>query len=147
MKEWIRPRTRASLSPRTAPEPFKGPHIKPMPKRKARELAKGYTSEVDTVTERDWQEQLQEFNDANIYQTWSYAEVSWGVKNTSHLVLKKDGSIVALAQVRVLKLPFVNIGIAYVRWGPMWRARPKPMKMYSVRRSVRSVTSSHANAA
>jgi lipid II:glycine glycyltransferase (peptidoglycan interpeptide bridge formation enzyme) len=92
-----------------------------MAKRKERELAPNFTSEVDTVTERDWQEQLQEFDDANIYQTWSYAEVSWGLDNTSHLVLKQDGRTVALAQVRVLKIPFVNIGIAYVRWGPIWR--------------------------
>jgi lipid II:glycine glycyltransferase (peptidoglycan interpeptide bridge formation enzyme) len=92
-----------------------------MAKRKERELAPHFTSEVDSVTERDWQERLQEFEDANIYQTWSYGEVSWGLGNTSHLVLKKEGRIVALAQVRVLKLPFFNIGIAYVRWGPIWR--------------------------
>jgi hypothetical protein len=73
-----------------------------MPKRKVRELSPGYTSEIDTVTERDWYERLLEFEDANIYQTWSYAEVSWGLDNTSHLVLKKDGRTVALAQVRVL---------------------------------------------
>jgi lipid II:glycine glycyltransferase (peptidoglycan interpeptide bridge formation enzyme) len=92
-----------------------------MTKRKERELAPHFTSEVDTVTERDWQERLQEFDDANIYQTWPYAEVSWGPGNTSHLVLKKEGRTVALAQVRVLKIPFVNIGIAYARWGPIWR--------------------------
>src|SRR5580704_2036171 len=92
-----------------------------MAKRKQRELALHFTSEVDTVTERDWHECLQEFDDANIYQTWSYAEVSWGLGNTSHLVLRKNGRIVALTQVRILKVPFVNIGIAYVRWGPVFR--------------------------
>jgi lipid II:glycine glycyltransferase (peptidoglycan interpeptide bridge formation enzyme) len=92
-----------------------------MPKRSLRELAPGYTSEINAVTEQYWQERLQEFSDANIYQTWSYAEVSWGLRNTSHLVLKKNDRAVALAQVRVVKLPVVNIGIAYVRWGPIWR--------------------------
>jgi lipid II:glycine glycyltransferase (peptidoglycan interpeptide bridge formation enzyme) len=92
-----------------------------MPKEIMRPLAPGYTAEVDAVTEPDWYERLQKFEDANIYQTWSYAEVSWGLDNTSHLVLKKDGQTVALAQARILKIPFVNIGIAYVRWGPMWR--------------------------
>src|ERR1022692_3007685 len=92
-----------------------------MPKEIMRPLAPGYASEVDTVTEPDWYEHLQKFEDANIYQTWSYAEVSWGLDHTSHLVLKKDGHAVALAQARILKIPFVNIGIAYVRWGPMWR--------------------------
>jgi lipid II:glycine glycyltransferase (peptidoglycan interpeptide bridge formation enzyme) len=97
-----------------------------MARRKERELAPHFTSEVDTVTERDWQERLQEFDDANIYQTWSYAEVGRGLDNTSHLVLKEDGRIVALAQARVLKIPFVQIGIAYVRWGPIWRRSTEP---------------------
>lgn len=92
-----------------------------MAKQTVRELSTGYTSEVDIASERDWCERLQEFDDANIYQTWSYGEVSWGRDNTSRLVLKKDGRTVALAQVRVFKLPFVNIGIAYVRFGPIWR--------------------------
>jgi lipid II:glycine glycyltransferase (peptidoglycan interpeptide bridge formation enzyme) len=84
-------------------------------------LAAGFTSEVDVVDEPTWCQLLSTFNDANIYQTWSYAEVSWGLDNTSHLILKKDGRTVALAQVRVVKVPFVNIGIAYVRWGPIWQ--------------------------
>jgi hypothetical protein len=68
-----------------------------MAKPKERELAPNFTTEIDSVIERDWQERLQEFDDANIYQTWSYAEVSWGLDSTSHLVLKKDGRTVALA--------------------------------------------------
>jgi lipid II:glycine glycyltransferase (peptidoglycan interpeptide bridge formation enzyme) len=89
--------------------------------RKFSPLAAGYTSEIDAVNEPTWCQLLSAFNDANIYQTWSYAEVSWGLDNTSHLVLKKDGRTVAVAQVRVVKIPFVNIGIAYVRWGPIWQ--------------------------
>lgn len=92
-----------------------------MPKRRMRDLAPGYTSEVDTIAEQDWYERLQEFDDANIYQTWSYAKVTWGLHNTSHLVLKRNGSAIALAQVRIVKTPVLDIGIAYVRWGPIWR--------------------------
>jgi lipid II:glycine glycyltransferase (peptidoglycan interpeptide bridge formation enzyme) len=91
------------------------------PNRNFLPLAAGFTSEVDVVDEPTWCQLLSTFNDANIYQTWSYAEVSWGLDNTSHLILKKDGRTVALAQVRVVKVPFVNIGIAYVRWGPIWQ--------------------------
>jgi lipid II:glycine glycyltransferase (peptidoglycan interpeptide bridge formation enzyme) len=94
-----------------------------MPKRKVRALATGYTSEVDTVTERDWYERLQEFEDANIYQTWSYARVTWGLDNTSHLVLKKNGRAIAIAQVRLTQVPFVKVGIAYVLRGPVWRLK------------------------
>ncbi|HEY3044202.1 MAG TPA: peptidoglycan bridge formation glycyltransferase FemA/FemB family protein [Vicinamibacterales bacterium] len=86
-----------------------------------RALAPGYTSEIDTVDQRSWHECLQDFDDANIYQTWSYGEVIGGARNMSHLVLRSGGRVVAVAQARIARLPLVNIGIAYVRWGPVWR--------------------------
>lgn len=86
-----------------------------------RELDPGYASEIDTVDEATWSHLLQEFDDANIYQTWSYGAVISGRRNVSHLILKKKGEVAAIAQARIAKLPFVSIGIAYVRWGPLWR--------------------------
>lgn len=86
-----------------------------------RGLSSGYASEVDAVDESHWSEVLARFDDANIYQTWSYDEVRAGRENISHLVLKKDGNVVALAQARIMKLPVLSAGIAYVRWGPLWR--------------------------
>jgi lipid II:glycine glycyltransferase (peptidoglycan interpeptide bridge formation enzyme) len=121
MTTTIRPGCAAPSSVLRAPESLDGGPLRPMTKRRMRDLGPGYTSEVDTVAEPDWYQRLQEFNDANIYQTWAYAEVTWGLHNTSHLVLKKDGDVVALAQVRIVTTPFLNIGIAYVRWGPIWR--------------------------
>ncbi len=88
---------------------------------KLHKLAPGYTSEVDNVDEKSWCQLLELFDDANIFKTWSYAEVTRGARNMSHLVLKKNGEVVALAQVRIAKVPLLKIGIAYVRWGPIWQ--------------------------
>ena len=41
--------------------------------------------EVDRATPADWSAMLDLFEDANLYQTWSYGEVRWGGKNLSHL--------------------------------------------------------------
>ena len=90
---------------------------------KMRELGPGYTAEVDTVDEQRWYQILQEFDDANIYQTWSYAAVTCGRRNMSHLILRKHGDVATVAQVRIAKLPLIKAGIAYVRWGPLWRRR------------------------
>lgn len=90
---------------------------------KPRELDSGYASEVDTVDERTWCQLLGRFADANIYQTWSYDEVRCGRQNISHLLLRNKGEIVAIAQSRIVVLPLVSIGMAYVRWGPLWRLR------------------------
>jgi lipid II:glycine glycyltransferase (peptidoglycan interpeptide bridge formation enzyme) len=86
-----------------------------------RDLAYGFSSEVDTLDEELWNKVLENFKDANIYQTWSYDAVRCGRKNISHLLLKRNGAIVAAAQARIVKLRWLKIGIAYLRWGPVWK--------------------------
>jgi CelD/BcsL family acetyltransferase involved in cellulose biosynthesis len=66
---------------------------------------------------------LVDFADAMICQTWSYGAARWGEKALSHIVLRKDDDIVAAAQVRIVVLPWLRRGIAYVSHGPMWIRR------------------------
>lgn len=87
------------------------------------ELAYGYSVEVDTVNKDTWHKIIDDFSDANIYQTWSYDEIRFGKENMSHLIVKNDDKIVAAVQVRIVKIPIVNVGIAYVFWGPLWRIK------------------------
>ncbi len=79
--------------------------------------------EVDRSSPADWAEMLDDFCDANLYQTWSYGEVRWGRKNLSHLVLKRRGEVVAIAQLRIVRPAPLNFGIAYLRWGPLCERR------------------------
>ena len=85
-----------------------------------------YTVETDNVDKNAWTRTLLAFNDANIYQTWSYGAIRWGEKNLSHLLLKNKGEIVAAAQVRIIKVPFLPLGIAYIRWGGLWQRKDRP---------------------
>lgn len=84
-------------------------------------LSNGYNIEVDSVDREQWYRILNSFNDANIYQTWDYNEIRSGKNNISQFILKKNSSIVAAAQVRIFKVPVINIGIAYLFCGPMWQ--------------------------
>jgi len=95
-------------------------------------LDSNYTVEADNIDKDRWSRILLEFDDSNIYQTWSYGAVHWGEKNLSHLVLKKGGEIVAAAQAGIAKLPFLPMGIAYVRWSGMWqrKGRPKDLDVF-----------------
>jgi len=111
---------------------------------KMRGLLPGYTPEVDTVSEHAWHQILEQFEDANVYQTWSYDEVRCGRENISHLVLKKDGDIVAVAQARILKLPFLKVGIAYVRWGPLWRRRKGDSNPETFHQAIRALRNEYA---
>ncbi|UFS70293.1 peptidoglycan bridge formation glycyltransferase FemA/FemB family protein [Geomonas sp. RF6] len=87
------------------------------------ELLPGYTAKVDALDKATWEEIIDHFDDANIYQTWSYEAVRSGEENLSHFRLEKDGKLVAAAQVRLAKVPFFHKRVAYLRWGPMWHPR------------------------
>jgi lipid II:glycine glycyltransferase (peptidoglycan interpeptide bridge formation enzyme) len=83
-------------------------------------LSEKYTAEVDRITKKEWEAILPEFDDATIYQTWSYGAVRWGVEQLGHAVIKRGDEIVALAQVAIREIPFLKLGVAYVPWGPVW---------------------------
>jgi len=85
-----------------------------------------YEVEIDAVDENEWARLLPLFEDATIYQSWAYAQIRWGAKQVSHLVLREGSTVVAMAQLRVVTLPIPNTGVAYVRWGPLWRRRGSP---------------------
>src|SRR4051794_28000500 len=78
-----------------------------------------FTAEIDRTTEIEWGSLLAGFADANIYQTFAYGAVSWGEKQLSHMVLRRGHEAVAIAQVRIVRVPVVGSGVAYVRWGPV----------------------------
>ena len=79
--------------------------------------------EVDVATPAEWSRMLDRFEDANLYQTWSYGEVRWGKKNLSHLVLKRNNEVVGMAQLRIVRPTKFNFGMAYLRWGPLCHRR------------------------
>lgn len=78
--------------------------------------------EIDKINAQEWSSLLEQFNDASLYQTWSYGAIRWGEHNLSHLILKQNNSVLAMAQLRIVKKPFIG-GIAYVRWGGLWQRK------------------------
>lgn len=82
-----------------------------------------YQVEVDGVTASEWSRLLLQFEDANLYQTWSYGTIRWGEKNLSHLVLRRNGAVVGIAELRLIRPRFLPGGIAYMRWGPICQLR------------------------
>lgn len=111
---------------------------------KIHKLDPGFTSEVDALAESAWYQVLEQFDDANIYQTWAYDEVRCGRKNISHLALRKGDEIVAVAQSRIVKLPLIRAGIAYVRWGPVWRRHNGPGDLQIFRQAIRALRNEYA---
>ena len=83
--------------------------------------------EVDRATRAEWSSMLDLFNDANLYQTWAYGVVRWGRKNLSHLVLKRNGEVWGMAQLRIVRPTRFNFGMAYLRWGPLCHRRGREL--------------------
>ena len=92
-----------------------------------------YRAEIDTVTATEWSELLGRFADANLYQTWSYGAIRWGEKNLSHLVLRRNGEVAGMAQVRIVCSPLVKRGVAYLRWGPLCQLRGRELESETAR--------------
>ena len=82
-----------------------------------------WAAEVDQATDLEWSELLDQFDDANIYQTAAYGNVRWGESSLSRVVLKRDGEAVALAQFRIIRPTPLKFGMAYLRWGPLWEKK------------------------
>ena len=73
--------------------------------------------QVDGQTAESWAEIVSTFADASIYQSWAYGAVSWGERQLSHVVLRRNGQALVAAQLRIARLPLVPAGLAHLRWG------------------------------
>lgn len=103
------------------------------------QLSAAYTAEVDTVDERTWYQFLRQFDDANIYQAWAWGKLAGCGRNMSHLILRKNGEVVAMAQSRITKVPLMNAGDAYLQWGPLWRRRGTEEDPEILRQAIRAL--------
>lgn len=102
-------------------------------------LDPGYAYEVDRIHSDLWHEWMLDFNDASFYQTWAFGSVHSGERHLSHLVLKKDGRVVAMAQARIAALPGGPLGIAYVNGGPLWRRKDEEADSGRLRNALRAL--------
>jgi hypothetical protein len=95
--------------------------------------------EVDRASPAEWSEMLDLFDDANIYQTSAYGGVRWGEDNLSRLMLKQDGDVLGMAQLRIIRPTPLRFGMAYLRWGPLWERRGLPLDPEVPTRMARAI--------
>jgi hypothetical protein len=100
--------------------------------------------EIDSVTREQWTEMLENFSDASIYQTWDYGAVRWGERNLSHMVVREKGEVISAAQVRILRMPVIRQGMAYVFYGPMWKMRDKARCLENLQAGLRALIDEYA---
>lgn len=104
-----------------------------------KELDKGYKADAGQVEAQSWYNIMHKFEDANLYQTSAYDRIGSGNKSFSHLILSRRNEIVAAAQARIIQLPVIKTGIAYVLWGPMWRQNGTSKDPEIFRQTIRAL--------
>jgi lipid II:glycine glycyltransferase (peptidoglycan interpeptide bridge formation enzyme) len=87
------------------------------------EVSNEVSVRLNQVSPAEWNALLGGFDDASIYQTWSYGAVHWSPRQLSHLILRQNGKTIGMAQLRLVRIPVIGKGIAYLRWGPLFRPR------------------------
>ena len=108
------------------------------------ELSNDYALELGQLDDRSWYNIIKNYKDANLYQTSSYDTSDAGLRKYSHLILKKENEIVAAAQVRIVQLPVIKTGIAYVLQGPMWRKNGMPEDAGIFRQTIRALRNEYS---
>ncbi len=87
------------------------------------EFLTDFRVEIDNICKNEWISNLKLFKDASVIQTWDFAEITsksqFGC--VSRLVLYRGKKVAAMVQVRIVALPFIPAGIAYVIYGPLWK--------------------------
>ncbi|MEX0853346.1 MAG: GNAT family N-acetyltransferase [Bauldia sp.] len=78
---------------------------------------------IDAVPDTQWDESLAGFSDCSLEQSAAYSRRRWGSGHDSHLVLRDGERPVAMARVATFQAPVVGRGIAFVKFGPVWRSR------------------------
>jgi lipid II:glycine glycyltransferase (peptidoglycan interpeptide bridge formation enzyme) len=107
-------------------------------------LGLGYTFEVDSLDSGRWYESMLQFDDASFYQTVAFGAVRSGESRLSHVLLKKDGVVVAMALARLARIPGLPIGIAYIGSGPMWQRTGQPTDIEHLQMMLRALRLEYA---
>jgi hypothetical protein len=93
-------------------ETLRMPAPPPMPEAR-------YEASVAPLDPASWERLVAGFDDATYDQTHTYGAHLWGSARLSHLVLRRDGVVVAAAQVVLLRPPLLRRGLGYVKFGPL----------------------------
>jgi hypothetical protein len=87
-----------------------------------------YRLEVFDDIGRQWDEVVAHFADMCLEQMAAYAVPRWGASRLCGLVLRDvvTNEPLAAALAVIATLPLIKLGLAYVKFGPLWRRRDRP---------------------
>jgi len=101
--------------------------------------------QVDSIDDRQWSTYLDRFDDASFYQTWQSGTVQYRAGCLSHLLIKQDEDVIAIAQVGIRKMPGLFASVANVHFGPLWRIKGQEPEFIHFRRVIAALVTEYAD--
>ena len=93
-------------------------------------MSSEYHLGFDPVDDALWDDSLQAFGDANIYQTREYGVARWGEASLWNFRFMRGRAVVAMGQAVARRLPLLGGGLAYMPWGPVWRGEGNDVETF-----------------
>lgn len=95
--------------------------------------------EVNTVDATAWDDFAQGMDDVSLNQTSLYADSEWPGR-TERFSVHAGNKAIGGAVVVLIRPPFIDRGLAYVKFGPMWRRRDMPASIETYRTVIAALT-------
>jgi hypothetical protein len=70
-----------------------------------------------------WDDLAAGFEDMCMEQSFAFTGSRWSKLRSAGLILREEGKPIAMALTLLATLPVLGIGIAYVKFGPLWRRK------------------------
>ena len=103
------------------------------------DLEHGFQAHMNVSDSRVWTEALSRFDDANIYHVWDYENVCHPNSHIGRIMVTRDALPVGMAQARIMSVPMVGRGIAFMRLGPLWKVRGEPVSQIHLTKCLKAV--------
>lgn len=87
---------------------------------------------------------LSRFADASIYQSWPYESAAHPKFRVSRMVVYENDVPIGLVQAGLVTAPIIRAGLAYIRWGPVWRLKNQEANPDRLRRCLRAIVEEYA---
>lgn len=78
---------------------------------------------ITFISKEDWYKMIPQFLDYNYRQSWDYSVAlskHWQAES-EHVAIYAENVVLSLTEIRIKKIPLLNIGIAYISGGPLVR--------------------------
>jgi len=82
--------------------------------------------ELSPVSPEAWTAEIARFADGSFAQAPSFLASKWGAHRVRCCVVRRDGALIGGAALRIFAPPVLGRGLAYVKFGPLWRRCGKP---------------------